>query len=149
MPRWLIRALPLLCSFNVLALEVAWTRMLAQVHENPVHSFADNRLLLDPAHNGMIKADLLLPCRSGVGSRNSLVRFRAVCERLKPGGACAEQWNAAAGEHERYGLEVMCDWAGRRVVATLPPPGSFVLQLCVAGRVYSPQPPPLNKLRRA
>ncbi len=39
-PRWLILLLAFVSGFNVLALEVLWTRMLAQVHENSVYSFA-------------------------------------------------------------------------------------------------------------
>ena len=40
MPRPLIVALAFVSGFNLLALEVVWTRMLAQVHENSVYSFA-------------------------------------------------------------------------------------------------------------
>ncbi len=40
MPRPLIAALAFVSGFNLLALEVVWTRMLAQVHENSVYSFA-------------------------------------------------------------------------------------------------------------
>jgi len=39
-PRWAIRLLAFVSGFSVLALEVLWTRMLAQVHENSVYSFA-------------------------------------------------------------------------------------------------------------
>ncbi len=39
-PAWLIRVLAFISGFNVLALEVLWTRMFAQVHENSVYSFA-------------------------------------------------------------------------------------------------------------
>jgi spermidine synthase len=39
-PRWIILLLAFVSGFNVLALEVLWTRMLAQVHENSVYSFA-------------------------------------------------------------------------------------------------------------
>lgn len=39
-PRWAVAALAFLSGFNVLGLEVLWTRMLAQVHENSVYSFA-------------------------------------------------------------------------------------------------------------
>jgi spermidine synthase len=38
--RPVIRVLALLSGFNLLALEVIWTRMLAQVHENSVYSFS-------------------------------------------------------------------------------------------------------------
>ena len=40
MPRPLIVALAFVSGFNLLALEVVWTRMLAQIHENSVYSFA-------------------------------------------------------------------------------------------------------------
>lgn len=40
MPRPVIVALAFVSGFNLLALEVVWTRMLAQVHENSVYSFA-------------------------------------------------------------------------------------------------------------
>lgn len=40
MPRRLIAAVAFISEFNLLALEVVWTRMLAQVHENSVYSFA-------------------------------------------------------------------------------------------------------------
>lgn len=40
LPRPFIIALSMLSGFNLLALEVVWTRMLAQVHENSVYSFA-------------------------------------------------------------------------------------------------------------
>ncbi len=40
LPRPLITGLAFLSGFNLLALEVIWTRMLAQVHENSVYSFA-------------------------------------------------------------------------------------------------------------
>jgi spermidine synthase len=40
MPRMLIVSLAFLSGFNLLALEVVWTRMLAQEHENSVYSFA-------------------------------------------------------------------------------------------------------------
>jgi spermidine synthase len=40
LPRPLIVAFAFLSGFNLLALEVVWTRMLAQVHENSVYSFA-------------------------------------------------------------------------------------------------------------
>jgi len=40
MPRPLIIALAFVSGFNLLALEVVWTRMLAQVHENSIYSFA-------------------------------------------------------------------------------------------------------------
>ncbi len=40
MPRLLIVGLAFVSGFNLLALEVVWTRMLAQVHENSVYSFA-------------------------------------------------------------------------------------------------------------
>ena len=39
-PRALITALAFVSGFNLLALEVVWTRMLAQIHENSVYSFA-------------------------------------------------------------------------------------------------------------
>jgi spermidine synthase len=39
-PRGIICGLAGLSGFNLLALEVVWTRMLAQVHENSVYSFA-------------------------------------------------------------------------------------------------------------
>ncbi len=39
-PRPLIVGLAFVSGFNLLALEVVWTRMLAQVHENSVYSFA-------------------------------------------------------------------------------------------------------------
>ncbi len=39
-PRPLIGALAFVSGFNLLAMEVVWTRMLAQVHENSVYSFA-------------------------------------------------------------------------------------------------------------
>jgi spermidine synthase len=39
-PRTLIAVLAFVSGFNLLALEVVWTRMLAQVHENSVYSFA-------------------------------------------------------------------------------------------------------------
>jgi spermidine synthase len=39
-PRALIAVLAFVSGFNLLALEVVWTRMLAQVHENSVYSFA-------------------------------------------------------------------------------------------------------------
>ena len=39
-PRPLIAVLAFISGFNLLALEVVWTRMLAQVHENSVYSFA-------------------------------------------------------------------------------------------------------------
>jgi spermidine synthase len=39
-PRTLIAVLVFVSGFNLLALEVIWTRMLAQVHENSVYSFA-------------------------------------------------------------------------------------------------------------
>ena len=39
-PRLLIAVLAFISGFNLLALEVVWTRMLAQVHENSVYSFA-------------------------------------------------------------------------------------------------------------
>jgi spermidine synthase len=39
-PRPLILGLAFVSGFNILALEVVWTRMLAQVHENSVYSFA-------------------------------------------------------------------------------------------------------------
>jgi len=39
-PRPLIFGLAFVSGFNLLALEVVWTRMLAQVHENSVYSFA-------------------------------------------------------------------------------------------------------------
>ncbi len=39
-PRPLIAALAFVSGFNLLALEVVWTRMLAQIHENSVYSFA-------------------------------------------------------------------------------------------------------------
>lgn len=39
-PRPLIVGLAFASGFNLLALEVVWTRMLAQVHENSVYSFA-------------------------------------------------------------------------------------------------------------
>ncbi len=39
-PRPLIAVLAFVSGFNLLALEVVWTRMLAQVHENSVYSFA-------------------------------------------------------------------------------------------------------------
>lgn len=39
-PRALIAGLAFVSGFNLLALEVVWTRMLAQVHENSVYSFA-------------------------------------------------------------------------------------------------------------
>lgn len=38
--RWLILCLAFISGFNLLALEVTWTRMLAQLHENSVYSFA-------------------------------------------------------------------------------------------------------------
>jgi spermidine synthase len=40
LPRAWIAGLAFLSGFNLLALEVVWTRMLAQVHENSVYSFA-------------------------------------------------------------------------------------------------------------
>jgi spermidine synthase len=40
LPRPLIAGLAFLSGFNLLALEVVWTRMLAHVHENSVYSFA-------------------------------------------------------------------------------------------------------------
>ncbi len=40
LPRPLIALLAFVSGFNLLALEVVWTRMLAQVHENSVYSFA-------------------------------------------------------------------------------------------------------------
>jgi len=40
MSRPLIIALAFVSGFNLLALEVVWTRMLAQVHENSIYSFA-------------------------------------------------------------------------------------------------------------
>ncbi|GAA5480481.1 polyamine aminopropyltransferase [Haloferula helveola] len=40
LPRLLLSALAFVSGFNLLALEVVWTRMLAQVHENSVYSFA-------------------------------------------------------------------------------------------------------------
>lgn len=40
MPRPLIALLAFVSGFNLLALEVVWTRMLAQRHENSVYSFA-------------------------------------------------------------------------------------------------------------
>jgi spermidine synthase len=40
LPRPLIVALAFVSGFNLLALEVVWTRMLAQIHENSVYSFA-------------------------------------------------------------------------------------------------------------
>ena len=40
LPRSLISFLAFLSGFNLLVLEVVWTRMLAQVHENSVYSFA-------------------------------------------------------------------------------------------------------------
>ena len=40
LPRYLILALAFVSGFQVLALEVIWTRMMAQVHENSVYSFA-------------------------------------------------------------------------------------------------------------
>lgn len=40
LPRWIIVGLAFVSGFNVLALEVVWARMLAQVHENSVYSFA-------------------------------------------------------------------------------------------------------------
>ncbi len=40
MPRHFIVSLAFVSGFNLLALEVVWTRMLAQVHENSVYSFA-------------------------------------------------------------------------------------------------------------
>jgi len=40
LPRALIAGLAFVSGFNLLALEVVWTRMLAQVHENSVYSFA-------------------------------------------------------------------------------------------------------------
>lgn len=39
-PRPLIAALAFVSGFNLLALEVVWTRMLAQLHENSVYGFA-------------------------------------------------------------------------------------------------------------
>ncbi len=39
-PRPAVVALAFVSGFNLLALEVVWTRMLAQVHENSVYSFA-------------------------------------------------------------------------------------------------------------
>lgn len=40
LPRWALGMLAFVSGFNVLGLEVLWTRMLAQVHENSVYSFA-------------------------------------------------------------------------------------------------------------
>lgn len=40
MPRPLIVGFAFLSGFNLLALEVVWTRMLAQIHENSVYGFA-------------------------------------------------------------------------------------------------------------
>lgn len=40
LPRALIAGLAFVSGFNLLAMEVVWTRMLAQVHENSVYSFA-------------------------------------------------------------------------------------------------------------
>ena len=40
MGRPVIAALTFISGFNLLALEVVWTRMLAQIHENSVYSFA-------------------------------------------------------------------------------------------------------------
>jgi spermidine synthase len=40
MPRLLVAVLAFVSGFNLLALEVVWTRVLAQVHENSVYSFA-------------------------------------------------------------------------------------------------------------
>jgi spermidine synthase len=40
LPRAVIAGLAFVSGFNLLALEVVWTRMLAQVHENSVYSFA-------------------------------------------------------------------------------------------------------------
>ena len=40
LPRPFIAILALVSGFNLLALEVVWTRMLAQIHENSVYSFA-------------------------------------------------------------------------------------------------------------
>lgn len=40
LPRLLIVALAFVSGFNLLALEVVWTRMLAQIHENSVYAFA-------------------------------------------------------------------------------------------------------------
>jgi spermidine synthase len=40
MPEWLLVALAFLSGALVLALEVLWSRMLAQVHENSIYSFA-------------------------------------------------------------------------------------------------------------
>ncbi len=40
LPRPLIAVLVFISGFNLLALEVVWTRLLAQVHENSVYSFA-------------------------------------------------------------------------------------------------------------
>ncbi len=39
-PRPLIAALAFVSGFNLLALEVVWTRMMAQIHENSVYGFA-------------------------------------------------------------------------------------------------------------
>lgn len=40
LPRWAILGLAFFSGFSVLALEVLWTRMLSQIHENSVYSFA-------------------------------------------------------------------------------------------------------------
>lgn len=40
LPHWIIYALALVSGFTVLSLEVLWTRLFAQMHENSVYSFS-------------------------------------------------------------------------------------------------------------
>lgn len=71
-PRPLIMALAFVSGFNLLALEVVWTRILAQVHENSIYGFATVLIVVlvclslgawlasRLAHSGMPAAQVLL-----------------------------------------------------------------------------------------